>query len=84
MLIKNQLDGSQSTSQPTHRFIGYYRKYQYIAKPTLYITEALHEKMCLRCLLGRRRPRSDCANAQSDLGLRCPIYDLGNVKYKDL
>ena len=24
------------------------------------------------CISGQRRPRSDCADAQSDLGLRCP------------
>ena len=30
-------------------------------------------KMCLRGMLGQRRPRSDCASAQSDQGLRCPL-----------
>ena len=28
--------------------------------------------MCLRGRRGQRRPRSDCADAQSDQGLRCP------------
>ena len=27
-------------------------------------------------ICGRRRPRSDCASAQSDQGLRCPLTEL--------
>ena len=29
-------------------------------------------KICFRGTCGQLRPRSDCANAQSDLGLRSP------------
>ena len=32
--------------------------------------------MCLRRMRGQRRPRSDCADAQSDQGLRCPMPEL--------
>ena len=32
-----------------------------------------HVKSYLRGTYGHRRPRSDCASAQSDLGLRCTL-----------
>ena len=32
----------------------------------------IHSMVFIDSVSGRRRPRSDCANAQSDLGLRCP------------
>ena len=35
--------------------------------------------MCLWGMRGQRRPRSDCADAQSDQGLRCPLPDLVNT-----
>ena len=31
--------------------------------------------MCLWVVCGQRRPRSDCADAQSDLGLQCPLTE---------
>ena len=30
-------------------------------------------------ICGQRRPRSDCASAQSDQGLRCPLTDSLNT-----
>ena len=39
------------------------------------IYEQRHANMCLRNLCGQRRRRSDCANAQSDLGLHCPLIE---------
>ena len=46
-----------------------------------------HTKTCLRAYAGSEgpdqiaHPRSDCADAQSDLGLRCPLIEspLGTV-----
>ena len=35
----------------------------------------VHEKMCLRGICGQRMPRSACAFAQSDQGLRCPLTE---------
>ena len=32
-------------------------------------------EMCLRGICGERRPRSDCASAQSDQDLRCPLSE---------
>ena len=32
----------------------------------------IHSKVSKNCVGGRRWPRSDCASAQSDQGLRCP------------
>ena len=37
------------------------------------IKEPRQAKLCLRGMRGQRRPRSDCADAQSDLGLRCSL-----------
>ena len=37
-------------------------------------------KMCLRFKCGQRRPRSDCAFAQSDLGLHSPLTESVNTK----
>ena len=39
----------------------------------IYSSEAHQAKICLRSMFGQRRPRSDCGDAQSDQGLRCPL-----------
>ena len=30
-------------------------------------------------MCGQRRPRSDCANAQTDHGLRCPLTEVADT-----
>ena len=40
-------------------------------QPALYLPR--QAKMCIRRMQGQRRPRSYCADAQSDQGLRCPL-----------
>ena len=48
----------------------------------LIVLERFHKKRGLRGMCEQRRPRSDCAYAQSDLGLRCPlIRTLDTVEY---
>ena len=41
--------------------------------------EQCHAKMFLRNLCGQKRPRTDCACAQSDLGLHCPLTESLNT-----
>ena len=36
--------------------------------------------MCIRGMRGQQRPGSDCADAQSDQGLRCPLPESLNTK----
>ena len=36
-------------------------------------------------ICGQRRPRSACAPAQADLGLRCPFIEaLGTIKHNEV
>ena len=44
-----------------------------------------HGKRCVVDMCGQRMPRSDCASAQSDQGLRCPLTELlSSVEYNNV
>ena len=49
------------------------------------ICESCNERSCLWPICEQRMPRSDCALAQSDLGLRCPLREsLDTTEYTDV
>ena len=41
----------------------------------------IHYIVSIDSVSGKRRPRSDCANAQPDLGLRCPHMPEGTFSH---
>ena len=51
----------------------------------VFLLEQSHNYMCLRNQCGQRRPRPDCASAQSGLSLHCPLTDSFDiVEYIDI